>query len=78
MKLEVGALVREELFTTNKGEVVDRYGVIVKDKTGFEGYVEVVWQPRQGHPVATEAHQQLAHIDKLEVIVPSTMEDASR
>ena len=71
--MEVGALVKEHLFTNKKGEVVERYGVIVKKQTGFSGFVEVVWQPRPGHPIAAEAHQELTAIKKLEVIVPSTI-----
>ena len=76
--MEVGALVKEHLFTNKKGEVVERYGIIVKSATEFDGFVEVVWQPRPGHPVATEVHQELAAIKKLEVIVPSTIENVTR
>ena len=76
--MEVGALVREHLFTNKKGETVERYGIVVKDQTNFDGYVEVVWQPRPGHPVASEAHQELAQVSKLEVVVPSTIENATR
>jgi len=71
--MEVGALVKEHLFTNRKGEVVERYGIIVNKETQFDGFVEVVWQPRPGHPVASEAHQELAATKKLEVVVPSTI-----
>ena len=71
--MEVGALVKEHLFTNKKGEIVERYGVIVNMQTTFNGFAEVVWQPRPGHPIAAEAHQELTAIKKLEVVVPSTI-----
>lgn len=76
--MEVGALVKEHLFTNRKGEIVERYGVILKKDTMFDGYVEVVWQPRPGHPVSSEAHQELALLEKLEVVVPSMSTNGSR
>ena len=76
--MEVGALVKEHLFTNKKGEIVERYGVIIRKETNFEGFVEVVWQPRRGHPVAVEAHQELAAIKKLELVVPPTKVNGAR
>ena len=70
--MEVGSLVKEHLFTNRKGEVVERYGVVIRDSTQFDGYVEVVWQPRPEHPVSAEAQTNLALIEKLEVVVPPT------
>jgi hypothetical protein len=71
-KMEIGSLVKEHLFTNRKGEVVERYGVIIRKHDTFKGYVEVVWQPRKGHPVSAEAHVDLTPEDKLEVVVPPT------
>ena len=76
--MEVGALVKEHLFTNKRGEIVERYGVIIRKETSFDGFVEVVWQPRPGHPVAVEAHQELAAIKKLVVVVPSAKVDGTR
>jgi len=70
--MEVGSLVKEHLFTNKKGEVVERYGVVIRGSEMFEGYVEVVWQPRPEHPVSAEAQTNLAAINKLEVVVPPT------
>ena len=76
--MEIGSLVKEHLFTNRKGEVVERYGVVIRKNDQFEGYVEVVWQPREGHPVSAEAHVDLTPVNKLEVVVPPTKDNASR
>ena len=76
--MEVGAFVKEHLFTNRAGEDVDRYGVVIANPEHFKGFVEVVWQPRAGHPIAADAHTELTAIEKLEVIVPPTKENAAR
>ena len=40
--MEVGTLVKEHLFTTKQGEVVERLGIVTKDQadTDFDGLYE--------------------------------------
>jgi hypothetical protein len=76
--MEVGALVKEHLFTNKRGEIVERYGVVIREETNFAGFVEVVWQPRPGHPVSVEAHQELTAVKKLVLVVPPTKVNGAR
>ena len=68
--MEIGSLVKEHLFTNRKGEVVERYGIIIRKNEQFEGYVEVVWQPRKDHPVSSKVHSDLTMENKLELVAP--------
>ena len=70
--MKVGSLVKEHLFTTKLGDVVERYGIVIKseEQVSFDGYVEVAWSTSKGHPVGSEENVSisLSEISKIELI----------
>ena len=70
--MEVGSLVKEHLFTTKLGEIVERYGIVIRNEkdVNFEGYVEVAWSTNKSHPVGSSENVtvMLSSVDKIEVI----------
>lgn len=72
--MEIGSLVKEHLFTTKLGEIVERYGIVIKseDQVNFKGYVEVAWSTHKSHPVGSDQNVSisLSEIDKIELIAP--------
>ena len=70
--MEVGTLVKEHLFTTKQGEVVERLGIVTKDQadTDFDGYVEVAWSVRPEHPIGNGETVSivLTEVAKLQVL----------
>jgi len=70
--VKVGSLVKEHLFTTKQGEVIERYGIIIRNEAevSFDGYVEVAWSTHKSHPVGSDQNVtiSLSEIEKIEVI----------